>query len=363
MLSVTFTPTDVTDYTSVSTTVQLVVNKTAPTITWANPAAIPYGTALSAAQLNATANVPGTFTYNPAAGTVLRAGSQILSVTFTPNDAVDYNPATSSVTVLVNQAVSVLTWASPAPITYGTPLSAAQLNATASVPGTFVYSPAAGAVLGAGAQTLSVKFTPTDAIDYSTATAMVGLAVAQAKPVITWATPAPIAFGTPLSSTQLDATANVPGTFVYAPAAGTVLPGGTQSLSVLFTPADSADYSTASASVALVVKQAQVKFSATSINFGNVVLGKVGLQSETITNVGNVPLVISKVLFTPGPGTDKDDFGVLSICGTVAPGSSCIILIGFEADDLGSHSATLTITDNVPGSPQTINVSANVVKH
>ena len=49
--------------------------KTMPTITWANPADIPLGTALGSAQLNATANVPGTFVYNPPAGTVLAAGN------------------------------------------------------------------------------------------------------------------------------------------------------------------------------------------------------------------------------------------------------------------------------------------------
>ena len=50
--------------------------------------------ALSSAQLDATASVAGTFTYTPAAGTVLDAGNgQTLSVTFTPTDTVDYNTA------------------------------------------------------------------------------------------------------------------------------------------------------------------------------------------------------------------------------------------------------------------------------
>jgi hypothetical protein len=71
----------------------------------------------------------------------------------------------------VNKAVPVITWPAPAAITYGTALSGAQLNATASVAGAFVYSPAAGKVLAAGTQTLSVKFTPTDTTDYTTATA------------------------------------------------------------------------------------------------------------------------------------------------------------------------------------------------
>jgi hypothetical protein len=50
------------------------------------------------------------------------------------------------------------------------PLSSTQLDATASVPGSFVYSPAAGRVLSPGTQPLSVTFTPTDTVDYTTAT-------------------------------------------------------------------------------------------------------------------------------------------------------------------------------------------------
>ena len=52
-----------------------------------NPAAITYGTALSATQLNATANVPGSVVYSPPSGTVLPVGAnQTLSVTFTPTE-------------------------------------------------------------------------------------------------------------------------------------------------------------------------------------------------------------------------------------------------------------------------------------
>ncbi|HTD44820.1 MAG TPA: family 16 glycosylhydrolase [Bryobacteraceae bacterium] len=71
-------------------------------ITWASPAAIIYGAALGATQLDATASVPGTFAYTPAAGTVLAAGSQPLSVTFTPTDTTNYTTATAKVTLMVN---------------------------------------------------------------------------------------------------------------------------------------------------------------------------------------------------------------------------------------------------------------------
>jgi hypothetical protein len=105
------------------------------------------------------------FVYSPAAGTVLNAGAgQTLSVTFTPDDASNYTTATATVAITVTKATPTITWATPADLVYGTALSGTQLNATASVAGTFVYSPAAGTVLNAGAgQTLSVTFTPDDA--------------------------------------------------------------------------------------------------------------------------------------------------------------------------------------------------------
>ena len=59
--------------------------KATPTIAWANPADITYGTPLGTAKLNATASVPGAFAYTPATGTVLRGQGQTLSATFTPS--------------------------------------------------------------------------------------------------------------------------------------------------------------------------------------------------------------------------------------------------------------------------------------
>jgi hypothetical protein len=81
--------------------------KATATLSWANPADIVYGTALSGTQLNATANVSGSFVYTPPAGTVLNVGNgQTLSVTFTPTDtALDSDAASVSITVIeVNDA-------------------------------------------------------------------------------------------------------------------------------------------------------------------------------------------------------------------------------------------------------------------
>jgi sugar lactone lactonase YvrE len=224
-----------------------------PSISWATPPAITYGTALSNSQLNASSTVAGSFSYSPALGTVLSIGQQTLTATFTPTDTTDYATATKTVQLMVNQATPTITWAAPAAITYGTALTGSQLNATATVAGTFSYSPVLGKVLSAGQQTLTATFTPTDTTDYATATKTVQLTVNQAAPTITWAAPAVITYGTALSATQLDATASVPGTFVYTPAAGTVPAVGSDTLSVTFTPNDKTDYSTATASVSLTV--------------------------------------------------------------------------------------------------------------
>ena len=70
-------------------------------IIWEQPPAIVYGTALSATQLDATANVPGTLSYTPSLGTVLGAGLNTLSVTFTPDDAINYSAAEASTTLFV----------------------------------------------------------------------------------------------------------------------------------------------------------------------------------------------------------------------------------------------------------------------
>ncbi len=135
--------------------------KTAPVITWANPAAITTSTALTATQLNATANVPGACTYTPALAATLPVGKQTLTCLFTPTDATKYSTISKTVEIEV-LALPVITWANPAAITSGTALTATQLNATANMAGTFTYAPALATVLKAGKQKLLVTFTPTD---------------------------------------------------------------------------------------------------------------------------------------------------------------------------------------------------------
>jgi hypothetical protein len=343
-LSTTFTPTDTIDYSVTTVEVSLTVNPATPTITWATPAAITYGTMLSATQLDATANTAGSFSYSPPAGTVLSAGSQTLSVTFTPTDTTDYTTAKASVTLTVNQATPVITWPTPAAITYGTALSATQLDATASVPGALVYSPSAGTILTAGVQTLTVTFTPTDATDYTTAKATVTLTVNQATPTVTWATPAAITYGTALSGTQLDATASVKGTFTYQPAAGVVLAAGTQTLTATFAPVDATDYTIAKASVQLVVNKAILTVTAT--NLSKVYGAMLPALTYTITGFVNGDTAANAVTGTPAlstTATARSGVGDYPITVSIGSLVAANYVFTFVPGKLAVTPATLTV--------------------
>jgi len=177
-------------------------------------------------------------------------------VTFTPRDSEGYTTAQAAVLLTVEKATPAIAWPAPASITDATPLSATQLNAEASVPGTFVYSPAASHALAEGTHTLSVIFTPADTGNYTTAQATVQLTVTKTMPtVLKWPIPSAISYGAALSADQLNAEASVPGTFVYTPGAGNVLTAGRHRLSVTFIPADTVNHATAHAAVSLAVEE------------------------------------------------------------------------------------------------------------
>jgi hypothetical protein len=123
-----------------------------------------------------------------------------------------YKAASATQKTIAEKIASIVTWATPAPITYGTALSGTQLDATASVAGKFVYSPLAGKVPTAGSQTLKVTFTPTAVKDYTTVAKTVTLDVTKAPTTTTIASAAAASSLKPLVVTVNFATAeNTPG--------------------------------------------------------------------------------------------------------------------------------------------------------
>ena len=455
--SVTFTPDDTNDYEPVSGSVNVVVNKATPTITWNAPASIVYGTALSATQLNASSTVNGNYAYTPVAGTILSAGAgQTLSVTFTPNDTVDYTTATATTTIDVTQATLTITvnstsraYGAPNPTFTGTviglqngdtvtttysttatvtsdvgpwPITAAisgakAANYTASVtagtltitkaPLTIVVNSATrvydtanptftGTITGllngdtvtpaytttatltspAGTYPITATISGAKAGDYNPTITAGTLTITQANTSVTWAAPAAIIYGTPLSATQLNASASVGGSFAYTPAAGTILPvGAGQVLSVTFTPTDSTDYkpstgtttiSVGSTGLTVIAKNASRVYGAANPTFTGTITGAQGgdtftesftTSATTASAVGTYPIVPSASGPNLGNYTVVIDNGILTIAkantttglsasgSSVNPGSSVTLTATVASTTSGTPTGTVSFYD------------------
>ena len=148
---------------------QTLMVRAVPDITWANPADVVYGTALGAAQLCASASVPGTFAYSPGTGAVLPAGdNQTLHADFTPADTANYTGAAVEVSINVTRADLIIT-ASSLTKSYGTGLTLAPTGFTAAglVNGDTVGSvtlTSAGAGAEAGVDGSPYPIVPSDAV-------------------------------------------------------------------------------------------------------------------------------------------------------------------------------------------------------
>ncbi|MFY9852885.1 MAG: Ig-like domain repeat protein, partial [Terracidiphilus sp.] len=155
-----------------------------------------------------------------------------------------------------------------ATVTGGTPVPQGSveftLDSTTTISGTVNSSGVASASLlglSGGAHTISAAYSSTNGYASTTTSAPTSFTVSRAKPTITWTTPAAITYGTALNGTQLDASAtgvtgaSLPGTFTYSPVSGTVLTGGSQTLSVSFAPTDTTDYTTPTTTVQIQVNR------------------------------------------------------------------------------------------------------------
>ena len=174
------------NYTVTTNNGVLTVNKATPTITTMPIAtAITYGQTLASSTLSGgVVSAPGNFAFTTPS-TAPNTGTALQNVTFTPTDTTNYNTITTSVSVTVGQGTPVIVWPAPAPIAYGTGLGGLQLDASVNVPGSLLYTPAAGTVLSAGTNALTAAFTPLDTVDYSSATGAVSLAVSPAALTVT----------------------------------------------------------------------------------------------------------------------------------------------------------------------------------
>ncbi len=281
------------NYTIITNNGTLTITKVTPGINWTQPPAIGYGTPLDTNQLNAQALgsaprpglvprtipqqppsiIPGNYVYTPPAGTVLGAGTNTLTVVFLPTDAVDYNSATNTTQVVVLPGSLTITAANVARV-FNTPNPAftgtiSGLTNSDNITATYASSALAGTAPGV----YSNSIIPTLVDPRHLATNYVvtlndgTLTILKISPVINWSSSPAITYGAALATNQLDATTTVAGSFAYTPSVGTVLPVGTNTLTAIFTPANTVDYLTTTTSVQQVVSPVQISAGSPALNF------------------------------------------------------------------------------------------------
>ena len=230
--------------------------------------------------------------------------------------------------------VPVITWPAPAAITYGPALSSTQLDATASVPGVFVYNPLAGTVLDAGTYTLSSVFTATDLVNYpNPVTTTVPFTVNQIPQTITFAPlTSPVLYGsTPQTVSATGGASGNPVTFtVTGPATligNTLTFTGAGNVTITASQAGSTNYAAATPVTQTVV----VTEIAQAITFAPLTSPVVyGSAPQTVSATGGASG--NPVTFTvTGPATLSGSTLTITGAGTVTVTANQAGSIGYSA--------------------------------
>jgi hypothetical protein len=185
-------------------------------------------------------------------------------------------------------------------------------------------------------------------------------------PILTWAAPAAIVNGTPLSSTQLSAAAtsrlisgwtvtgvgtsglpvavSVPGTYTYDPPVGSVLSPGVHTLNVTFTPTN---IITSTTTAGNAYKTNTISTGSVQITVGTVTLAATGALSAiadgyqlvvTVKNNGNV--TAPNVQLTGATLGSTSGATLPASLGDIAAGGSASVTLTFPSST-GAHGATV----------------------
>ena len=261
------------NYKGSTATITLTVVSAAAEITWATPEAITYGTALSDAQLNATSEIDGDFFYTPAKDAILPAGDSTLSVVFIPAST-DYGRAVASVKLTVNKAELSISAVNDT-VFKGAAMPEFKFEYAGFVNGDneSVFTSAPTATCAATTDEIGefeIVVSGGEADNYNITRKNGKLYVIEdttqvgpQAPIITWADPTPITYGTLIDSTILNATSRIDGTFSYSVNAGDALKVGSYELVATFTPASGAEAITDT--VTLVVNKAKLTVSVADV--------------------------------------------------------------------------------------------------
>jgi len=192
------------------------------------------------------------------------------------------------------------------------------------------------------------------ATNYSFAFTNGTLAVTLGAPVVTWAVPTNIVYGTPLGTNQNDATATVAGTNVYNPTNGVVLAAGTNTLTVVFTPADT-NYAGTNLSVLLVVTPAPLTVTASNASkiYGQTLTLGAGQTAFTTSGLVSGDSVTSVTLSSAGADSNAVS-GPYPITPSLAVGS------GLSNYNITYSNGVLTVLNPAPtANPQSVTAVEN----
>ena len=380
--NVTFTPSSA-NYNTMTHSINVTVTKGASTIScWPTGTTISYGAKLSTSTLGFgscpggienAGDTAGTFAWT-SPNTIPAAGAAVNeSVTFTPNDTVNFSSQAHTTTLTVNTVdPTVSVWPTATAITYPALLNTSVLHGGSSG-GTFAWTcslDSSCTSVPAGTDSESVTFTPTgaSASDYNAVTHNVNVLVYQATATVSVnPTAEPILLGAPLSSseltpgTALDINSNpVEGSFAWT--TPVTQPGvGTSAQSVTFTPTDSIDYTTTTISVNITVNtcgyQDVTNFTySTALNVFTHNNSGTTLASPVLDAETTDESTVCAVDATAGDGTT-----VTITYPTITSGATASIpadsstygtdaaVLAYGTDNTAGHGATITIQDDSHG--------------
>jgi hypothetical protein len=365
-ISATYLPGSDDEFTGSSSAVAVTVSvdKIAPTITWAAPANIVYGTALSGTQLNATATdpttnnmVPGTFTYTPPAGTVLAVGTVNLQVLFTPADPTTYSTQTATVTLTVTPAPLTvtannlsLTAGSTIPTLTATITGFVNGDTSAVVSGAASCTTTATSASPAGTYPITCTVGTLAAANY-TFTFVSGTLTLNSKTtptVTTLPTASAITYGQTLASSTLSGgVASVGGSFAWT--TSTTTPGaGTPSESVTFTPTDTTDYNTVTVTITVTVNKATLTVTANNLSL--TAGSTIPTLTATITGFvnGDTSAVVSGAASCTTTATSASPAGTYPITCTVGTLAAANYTFTFVSGTLTLNSKTTPTVTTLP---------------
>ena len=252
---------------------------TAPSLSPAtNTQVINYGSAIttvtvtnSGSAATFTGTVPAGLTLDGSSGSISGTPTTVKTITtYTITATNDAGSATYDFILTVNQATQTISFTTPAAMTVGdssqalTYSSSSGLTVTLTSNTTSICTISSSSVAAVAAGTCSITASQSGNSNYSAASSVtrtftITAATAppsgdtKSDPDLSWSDPSNISSGTALSSSQLNASASVPGRYSYSPASGTVLPVGSHTLSVRFTPTNTTRYNSVSTSVTIIV--------------------------------------------------------------------------------------------------------------